>query len=86
MSADRKPILSPFGGRKKRMSPNKRQRTVMTKENRQNLADTDRNSMYRKLYFIFFMKILLLVHRPTPICFQNTKKSINSLVNRFFSM
>ena len=41
MPADRKGILSQFGGRKKRIPPNKKQRTVMTKENRQNLVDPD---------------------------------------------
>ena len=44
MSADRKRILSPFGGRKKKMPPNKKQRTVTTKKNTQNLANTDRGS------------------------------------------
>ena len=39
MSADRMRVLSPFSGRKKRIPPNKKQRTVMTKENRQNLVD-----------------------------------------------
>ena len=48
MSADRKRILSPFGGHKKRIPPNKKQRTVMTKENRQNLANTDRGSCYNQ--------------------------------------
>ena len=48
MSADRKRILSPFGGRKKRILPNKKQRTVMTKENRQNLVDTNRGSYYNQ--------------------------------------
>ena len=48
MSADRKRILSPFGGRKKRIPANKKERTVMTKENRQNLADTDRASYYNQ--------------------------------------
>ena len=84
MSADRKRILSPLGGQKKRMSPNKRQRTVMTKENRQNLADTDRNSMYRKLYFIFFMKILLLVHRPTPHLLSKYQKVHKQSVKQIF--
>ena len=48
MSADRKRILSSFGGRKKRIPTNKKERTVMTKENRQNLADTDRASYYNQ--------------------------------------
>ena len=48
MSADRKRLLSPFGGRKKRIPPTKKQRTVMTKENRQNLANTDRGSYYNQ--------------------------------------
>ena len=48
MSANRKRILSPFGGHKKRIPPNKKQRTVITKENRQNLADTDRGSCYNQ--------------------------------------
>ena len=41
MSADRMRVLSPFSGRKKRIPPNKKQRTVMAKENRQNLVDPD---------------------------------------------
>ena len=48
MPAYRKGILSPFGGRKKRIPPNKKQRTVMTKENRRNLANTDRGSYYNQ--------------------------------------
>ena len=39
MSADQKHILSQFGGHKKRIPPNKKQRTVRTKENGQYLAD-----------------------------------------------
>ena len=46
--ADLKPVLSPFGGHKKRITPNKKERTVMTKENRQNLADMDRGSYYNQ--------------------------------------
>ena len=48
MSADQKHILSPFGGHKKRRLPNQKQRTAMTKENRQNLANTDRGSFYNQ--------------------------------------
>ena len=48
MSADRKRVLNPFGGRKKRIPPNKKQRTVMTKEKRQNLTDMDRGSYYNQ--------------------------------------
>ena len=48
MSADRMRVLSPFSGRKKRIPPNKKQRTVMAKENRQNLVDPDWGSHYNQ--------------------------------------
>ena len=48
MSADRMRVLSPFSGRKKRIPPNKKQRTVMAKENRQNLVNPDWGSHYNQ--------------------------------------
>ena len=46
MSGDRKLILSPFTGRKKRKAWNKTREKYMPEERRQNLAEADRGLYY----------------------------------------
>ena len=48
MSGDRKRILIPFTGRKKRKARNKTREKYMLEEKRQNLAETDKGSYYNQ--------------------------------------
>ena len=48
MSGDRKLILIPFTGRKKRKARNKTREKYMLEEKRQNLAETDKGSYYNQ--------------------------------------
>ena len=48
MSGDRKRILIPFAGRKKRKARNKTREKYMLEEKRQNLAETDKGSYYNQ--------------------------------------
>ena len=73
MSADRKRILSPFGGRKKRMSPNKRQRCNGKGKQTEFSRHRQKFNVQKAIFYFLYENITLSAQANTPFAFKIPK-------------